>query len=71
MIAQIGETAGAVWNYLKDQPSARPPEMAKALKRDPSIVWMAIGWLAREGKLNFTEGGKPLEVSLAPHERAL
>lgn len=68
MITQIGETAGAVWNYLKD-PTARAPEIRKALKQDEIVVWMAVGWLAREGKLDFSGNGKAAEVSLAPQER--
>ncbi len=69
MINKIGETAGAVWKYLREHPRAQASEVKKALKLNESLLWMAIGWLAREGKLVISKGGKAVEFSLAPHER--
>lgn len=64
MNQEIGETAGAVWNYLRTHPSASVPEIKMGLKRKEFSIWMAIGWLAREDKLAFEEVGDVRRVSL-------
>jgi len=67
MINQIGESAGRIWQYLNEHPSATPREANKALKMDESLLYMAIGWLAREGKLAFSgEEKNRVKISLTP-----
>lgn len=65
MIQHIGESAGTVWNYLREHPDARLEKLAQELKLKQSLVLMAIGWLAREGKLDFKEDKKKMKLSLA------
>lgn len=64
MIQRIGETAGSVWQFLNEHPSATPERIAKGLKIDGSLVHLALGWLAREGKLAFEVSEKTVKVSL-------
>lgn len=64
MINEIGESAGRVWQYVGERAAATPREINKALKLDEALLYMAIGWLAREGKLAFTGEGKSLKISL-------
>ena len=64
MINQIGKSAGVVWKYLTEHPEAKPSEIKKTLKLSDDLLWMAIGWLAREGKVVFSQEGKAMRVSL-------
>jgi Winged helix-turn-helix domain (DUF2582) len=65
MIQQIGENAGRVWNHLREHPGIQLEQISKELKLKDSLALMAIGWLAREGKLAFEQNGKRPRVSLA------
>ncbi len=65
MINEIGESAGRVWQYLNDRGPATAREINKALKLDEALLYIAIGWLAREDKLVFSGQGKALKISLA------
>jgi hypothetical protein len=69
MIAKVGESAGAVWNYLKDHSDAPPAELRKTLEMNDATFWMAVGWLARENKLVFAGQGKEMSIALAEGER--
>lgn len=65
MTNEIGETAGKVWQYLRENPGSTSAQIAKAVRAKKDLTDMAIGWLAREGKLNFTSRGKTTELTLA------
>ncbi len=65
MIAKVGESAGAIWNFLKDRSDATAAELRKALELNDATFWMAVGWLARENKIAFTGQGKEMSISLA------
>jgi hypothetical protein len=69
MIAKVGESAGAIWNYLKDRSDSPVVELRKALEMNDATFWMAVGWLARENKLVFNGQGKEMSISLAEGER--
>lgn len=64
---KIGTDAGLVWEALKKSNKTLD---VKALKKVTGIktekeVYMAIGWLAKEDKLNFAgEDTKNIKVSL-------
>jgi hypothetical protein len=66
MVYEIGESAGKAWQYLNEHPGSALEEVNKALKLKENLLHMAIGWLAREGKLSFDERGKTLKLSLVP-----
>jgi hypothetical protein len=51
--ALIGETAGMVWQYLSTNGKTSLRALEKGLDAQSSAVYMAIGWLAREGKLTI------------------
>ena len=68
MINQIGAGAGAVWKYLNEHPRAKPGDIKKTLKLNDDMLWMAIGWLAREDKLVFDGGRKTMHISLSSPE---
>ena len=64
MIHQIGNTAGNLWLLLKNRGEISVSQLPKMMEEKSIVVHQALGWLAREGKINYrTEGNKTL-VSL-------
>ncbi len=60
---QIGENAGKVWNALQGGALAQK-DLKKVTKLKNDELYLALGWLAREGKLNVQEG-EELVIALA------
>jgi hypothetical protein len=56
MKGRIGNTAGEVWHLLSEKDEMTVTAILKEVDVPTSIAYMAIGWLAREGKLEFVEG---------------
>ncbi|WP_146572170.1 winged helix-turn-helix domain-containing protein [Botrimarina hoheduenensis] len=60
----IGHAAGVVWKALH----TGGPQTLATLKKLPGAsgetALMALGWLAREGKLHFETHGRSIKVSL-------
>jgi len=61
---QIGETAGAVWHVLAEHGGQRLTALKKSIDAPAELVVAAVGWLAREGKLDFATSGRSVKVSL-------
>ncbi|MBD3218698.1 MAG: hypothetical protein GF310_10505 [candidate division Zixibacteria bacterium] len=59
----IGETAGKIWQVLEKGEST-PRKLATATKSKSDRVYMALGWLAREGKVNFNPTKSSFKVSI-------
>lgn len=51
----IGTWAGEVWNALNGNGELNLKQLKKATKLKDKEVFAAIGWLAREGKVNVAE----------------
>ncbi len=64
MAQDIGETAGKVWQCLKEKGPTTVSKMVQELKCPRDQVHRAIGWLAREDKLNFDQTNGNEKVSL-------
>lgn len=62
----IGEAAGKVWQFLSEHPATPLGEVGKSLKLRETLYWMAVGWLAREGKLEFEGASAAVRVALRP-----
>ena len=60
----IGETAGRIWDYLHAHGKATLGSVEKSVKAPKSVADMAVGWLAREGKLQFQEENRTVRLSL-------
>ena len=61
----IGTWAGLVWNALNDaKKGLATKDLRKATKLKVNEMHCALGWLAKEGKLNFAEGKDDIVVSL-------
>ena len=61
---QIGETAGLVWKVLLDEGPQTTAALKKLVDAPGDTVVAAIGWLAREGKLDFDASGRALKIGL-------
>ena len=61
---QIGVTAGSVWLYLTDNGPASITTLKKAIDAPSDLILAAVGWLAREEKLEFAPSGKTVTLSL-------
>lgn len=51
----IGAWAGSVWNALNEADTLGVKQLKKITKLKDKEVYAAIGWLARENKLNIIE----------------
>ncbi len=60
----IGKTAGKVWTYLRDHGKTSLSGVEKSVDASRGVVLMAIGWLAREGKLEFGQENRSTQVWL-------
>ena len=65
-VETIGTWAGLVWNALNENDVLGNKEIKKVTKLKDKELYAAIGWLARECKLNIAESedGKELVLSL-------
>jgi hypothetical protein len=63
LVLQIGETAGSVWRTLAAKGPQSYAQLVKATGAPRDAVMQAVGWLAREDKLEFEEG-RTLKVGL-------
>ncbi len=63
-VARIGATAGLVWHVLNENGPLNLSQIIKKVDRPRDEVMQAIGWLAREDKLIFSEQGRARYVDL-------
>ena len=63
-VVQIGETAGLVWEALRDNGPLSLAKTVKVVGRPRDLVMQALGWLAREDKICIEEDGRSRIVSL-------
>jgi hypothetical protein len=65
MEAEIGRAAGVIWRYLhQEHGEATLSRLRQGTKLPQPLLFMAVGWLAREGKLIFLQKGQTLRLSL-------
>jgi hypothetical protein len=63
-VQQIGETAGSVWHELSEKGPLSVAKLVDSIGGNRDVVMQAIGWLAREGKIEITENKRGKTVSL-------
>jgi len=51
--AQVGETAGAIWQMLSTGGPLPMAALMEDVNTPQSVFFMAVGWLAREDKLEI------------------
>ena len=65
MLEKIGINAGLVWAALDGKGELNVKAVKKATKLTEKDLNLALGWLAREGKLSFNEVESEIFVALA------
>ncbi len=61
---KIGENAGNIWSSLSGKGTMSPTAIKKETKLNDRDLNMALGWLAREEKLDFAQKGNQTLISL-------
>ncbi|HLW79874.1 MAG TPA: winged helix-turn-helix domain-containing protein [Terriglobia bacterium] len=61
---RVGETAGKVWHTLSSEGPLTMAQLKKKLDGSGDLLGLAIGWLAREDKVEITPEKKTLRVQL-------
>jgi hypothetical protein len=64
MQAEIDRAAGTLWRYLNEHGETTIPKLKQGTKLPDQLLFAGIGWLAREGKLNFTSEGRSVRICL-------
>ncbi len=62
--AQVGETAGEVWKLLSSDGPQTLSQLKKKLKGKEEFLGFALGWLAREDKIDLIPDKKQIRVQL-------
>ena len=61
---QVGETAGAVWRLLNEDGPQTLAQPKKKMNGGGELLAFAIGWLAREDKLQIQPDRKSFRLQL-------
>lgn len=63
-MSTVGQVAGQVWQFLRSEGKASVSAIEKGVDASGREVQMAIGWLAREGKVELNDESRGLYISL-------
>lgn len=66
----IGEAAGLIWETLESKNEVSISQLPKTLKMKTEIAYQALGWLAREDKIEYHNRGGKTYISLSETEKA-
>lgn len=65
MTTVVGTLAGAVWTALNENGALNTKDLKKAAKvKTDKDLYLALGWLLREDKVEVTEAEKVVTVTL-------
>jgi predicted RNA-binding protein (virulence factor B family) len=64
MLELIGDAAGKVWEYLDKNGPSSVSKISTETGVSKNDMQRAIGWLAKEGKLNVEMKGRTETISL-------
>ena len=70
MKENIGMTAGRIWERLRTDGELNLSQLPKILNENSVLVYQALGWLAREDKIEYRTMGSKVLVSLSESERS-
>ena len=68
MLENIGNIAGDIWHYLEENSEATVTKLTRELGEAERTVLMGIGWLAREGKLDFEKRKQGTYITLKTNQ---
>lgn len=61
---EIGELSGVIWKILDEKGTLSLTQLKKSVEATEFMIGAAIGWLAREDKIELLKSGKTIKVSL-------
>lgn len=61
---QVGTTAGRVWRHLSESGPQTVTQLKKKLNGESDLVNFAVGWLAREDKVEIVPDKRNFRVQL-------
>lgn len=64
MTENIGTTAGVLWQFLQQNGPTTVSKIAESCTLDSKTLQRAIGWLAREDKIDFVSRGRSELITL-------
>lgn len=64
MNGEIGLAAGEIWNLLDSNGKASINKLSSEINKPNNIIYMGLGWLAREDKIEIVKSKKGTKVSL-------
>ena len=62
--AAVGETAGQIWETLSSDGPLTVAQLKKKLNGSGELVNYALGWLAREDKIDIVQEKKTVRIQL-------
>ena len=68
MLENIGNVAGAIWHYLEINNEASVTKLTREIGENERTVLMGVGWLAREGKIDFEKRKQGTYITLKTHQ---
>ena len=68
MLENIGNVAGAIWHYLEINSEASVTKLTREIGENERTVLMGVGWLAREGKIDFEKRKQGTYITLKTHQ---
>ena len=63
-VESIGTVAGVVWQFLNENGSVTLSKLSREIDVPRDLVMQGVGWLAREGNVDFEEGPRSKLISL-------
>lgn len=69
MKEKIGFVAGDILHVLRERKDIPISELGTILSERPLIVNQALGWLARENKIDYFNKGRKILISLSETEK--
>ena len=67
-IESIGWVAGEIWSYLNEYGSVTLSKLAREIDSPRDLIMQGVGWLAREGKVQFEERPRSKILTLSEPE---
>ena len=64
-VESIGAVSGIVWHYIEEHGPVTLSKLARDVNAPRDLVMQGVGWLAREGKLDFQEGKRSKLITLS------
>jgi len=64
MISRIGFAAGEIWKYLNENGESSPIKIKANLGMSNTMLYLALGWLSREDKVNIEQVDFSYKISL-------